>query len=308
MSEEARKRGREFAMFLQSLPEADRFQGNDLQRSEAEAQHREFQAHFRAGTCFLCNEALATFKSDHPCLHWLLRPPGFTKRHFMDIARRYSCFDMQTFLRWVASEEAFAKNINDLPEEGTGKLIELTIRYKIFEWSFSCAESDYLGHATESEESRRPHYHFQMRANKQAFIRFNDFHVPLLERDIWFIEAQRFTPGMLRLRISGGPGMGELLDDNIIEHLVMNGTSEGTEEDAPIELNTMIVADEGATISGDDLANLIEEARSKRVPVSSLVHKLPNARVGAVAICVGIDFGAVSSVTKLPDHAARSIV
>jgi hypothetical protein len=29
---------------------------------------------------------------------------------------------------------------------------------------------------------------------------------------------------------------------------------------------------------------------------------------GAVAICVGIDFGAVSSVTKLPDHAARSIV
>ena len=29
---------------------------------------------------------------------------------------------------------------------------------------------------------------------------------------------------------------------------------------------------------------------------------------GAVAICVGIDFGAVSSVTRLPDHAARSIV
>jgi hypothetical protein len=29
---------------------------------------------------------------------------------------------------------------------------------------------------------------------------------------------------------------------------------------------------------------------------------------GAVAICVGIDFGAISSVTRLPDHAARSIV
>jgi hypothetical protein len=28
---------------------------------------------------------------------------------------------------------------------------------------------------------------------------------------------------------------------------------------------------------------------------------------GAVAICVGIDFGAISSVTRLPDHAARSI-
>jgi Protein of unknown function (DUF3631) len=31
-------------------------------------------------------------------------------------------------------------------------------------------------------------------------------------------------------------------------------------------------------------------------------------RLGAVAICVGIDFGAISSMTRLPDYAARSIV
>jgi hypothetical protein len=29
---------------------------------------------------------------------------------------------------------------------------------------------------------------------------------------------------------------------------------------------------------------------------------------GAVAICVGIDFGAISSVTILPHHAARSMI
>jgi Methyltransferase FkbM domain len=29
---------------------------------------------------------------------------------------------------------------------------------------------------------------------------------------------------------------------------------------------------------------------------------------GAVAICVGIDFDAISSMTRLPDHAARSMV
>jgi hypothetical protein len=29
---------------------------------------------------------------------------------------------------------------------------------------------------------------------------------------------------------------------------------------------------------------------------------------GAVAICVGIDFGAIASITRLADHAARSIV
>ena len=36
-------------------------------------------------------------------------------------------------------------------------------------------------------------------------------------------------------------------------------------------------------------------------------HKQAHER-GAVAICVGIDFGAISNKTRLPDHAARSIV
>jgi hypothetical protein len=117
-----------------------------------------------------------------------------------------------------------------------------------------------------------------MRANKQAFIRFNDFHVPLSDQDILLIEAQR-APGILKQRFSSAPGMNELLDDDIIEHIVMTGTSEGTEMDAPLKLDTIIVADEGTTISGGDLANLIEEAKRKRVPVSSLVHKLPNVRV-----------------------------
>jgi hypothetical protein len=30
--------------------------------------------------------------------------------------------------------------------------------------------------------------------------------------------------------------------------------------------------------------------------------------LGAVAIRVGIEFGAISSVTRLPDHAARSMI
>ena len=63
----------------------------------------------------------------------------------MEVARRFGFNHMQAFLRWVATEEAFAKNINDLADEGTGKFIELTIKYKTLEWSFSCSESDYHG-------------------------------------------------------------------------------------------------------------------------------------------------------------------
>jgi hypothetical protein len=50
MSEEARKRGQEFAKFLQSLPEAERIQGN--------AQHREFQAHFELEGAFFATRLL----------------------------------------------------------------------------------------------------------------------------------------------------------------------------------------------------------------------------------------------------------
>jgi hypothetical protein len=87
-------------------------------------------------------------------------------------------FQASSFLRWVANEEALARNIIDLRDEGTGKLVELTIRYRQLEWSFSCGESDYLGHSSASEDSRRPHYHLQMRVNRGAFIRYNDFHPP----------------------------------------------------------------------------------------------------------------------------------
>ena len=34
----------------------------------------------------------------------------------------------------------------------------------------------------------------------------------------------------------------------------------------------------------------------------------PGTPQGAVRLCVGIDFRAISRVTKLPDHAARSII
>jgi len=281
--DDPRSKAREFVAFIQSLPEAERIAGNEMERQRALAQHKEFQAHFHAGSCFLCGDALNTFSSEKPCIHWLLRPPGFTKRRFMEVARRYGYSNIEAFLRWVAGEEAFAKNINDLRDEGTGKLIELTIRYKEFEWSFSCSESDFVGHATDSEESRRPHYHFQMRVKKQAFIRFNDFHVPFSATDVLMIEAQRIAPEVLQQRFSAAPGMNDVLAEDILEHLVMHGMSaKGSEDDAPIELNTFIMADEGKTISGEVIANLFEEAKRKGVPVSSLVHKLQDVSVQTV--------------------------
>jgi hypothetical protein len=92
---------------------------------------------------------------------------------------------IQLFLRRVANEEGFAKNINDLAVEGSGKIVELTIKAKDKEWSFSCGDGDYEGHKRESPNSRRPHYHLQMRVNGLPFIDYNNFHLRCTRVTCW---------------------------------------------------------------------------------------------------------------------------
>ena len=73
------------------------------------------------------------------------------------------------------------------------KIIELTIRYQNISWSFSCGESDYQGHPT-SQHTKYPHYHLQMLVDHRQLINFNDFHLPLHDKDIWSIELKRKIP------------------------------------------------------------------------------------------------------------------
>jgi hypothetical protein len=137
----------------------------------------------KAGQCWICGDALTAFDQAEPCPHWLLKPDGFEKEHFELLTQKYSLIRLEHYLRWVANEEAFAKNINDLADEGSGKLVELTIKYKNLQWSFSCGASDLTGHEGGGAHSKRPHWHFQMYADDKPFIRYNDFHAPLSERE-----------------------------------------------------------------------------------------------------------------------------
>lgn len=278
MSEKARQRGREFAQFLQSLPEDKRIEGNRINRERAQAEHEDFSAKFTEGNCYLCSAPLSSFDKQTPCAHWLLNPKGFTKANFPALAKRFGYFQIENYLRWVANEDSFARNINDLKEEGTGKLIELTIRYKELEWGFSCSESDYLGHQT-TQHTRHPHYHFQMRVRGYSFIKYNDFHVAFTAADIHGIEAMRALPDLTKAPRLFGAGMDDVLTDETAEYIINNSRSDGNYDDASFKLDTIIMADEGTTISGDDLADLIAEAKAKKVPIASLVQRLPNTSV-----------------------------
>jgi hypothetical protein len=283
VTNEARNKGRDFASFLENLPEEQRILGNDVNRRAAEAEFQEFLQDFAERRCYLCKKPLASFSNKTPCPHWLLKPKGFKKKHFTDIANQYGYFQIQSFLRWVANQQAFARNINDLPEEGTAnKLFDVTIRYKNFEWAFSCAPSDYEGHST-SQHARHQHYHFQMRVDGRQFINYSDFHVPFSEMDIINIEAMRALPGKLKQRFSFGEGMSDMLNEETLEHVVKSSVpSNESEVDASFKLDTIAMAEEGKTISGDDLYEIIQEAKAKGVTVASLMHKLPNAQTRVI--------------------------
>jgi len=280
-----KQRGLAYAEYLSGLSPEERSRVNERNRRQGEEEHKAFHEKFQSGQCWVCGDALSAFDPAKPCPHWLLKPDGFGKEHFDRLTQRYSLIQLEHYLRWVANEEAFAKNINDLADEGSGKLVELTIKYKNLQWSFACGASDLSGHEGGGEHSKRPHWHFQVYVDDKPFIRYNDFHAPLSERDIGLLEHIRKNPGKVRKRFAGGSGMGDVLHESTLEQIVAMGRSGTTEEEAnaaPIELNTIMVAEPGKTIKGEDIYNLIQAAKAENVTVTSKLRGLQGANITTI--------------------------
>lgn len=282
MSEDARNEGQQYAEFLESLPPSERQALYEKQVETDRSQYEEFASAFANGHCYICQKPLATFSTKSPCLHGLLKPKGFEKPHLKLIAERFGVFQIQSYLRWVATQEAPLRNINDLQEEDkTTSLISLTVRYRHLEWSFSCSESDFIGHQN-SNFGKEPHYHFQMRIDKRPYINYNDFHLPLTRFDVMHIEAKRVLGNKLVYKFPFGEGMGDVLTDENVDLIVNHSKVEtdpktGDEQSAPFRIESLVMADEGTTIKGEDLYDLMMEAKKKGVSVASLLHKLPNS-------------------------------
>jgi hypothetical protein len=281
-NDDAKQRGLSFAKFLSEMSPELRARINERNRQVAAEEHKRFSEAFKTGQCCFCGDALTSFDHAKPCRHWLLNPAGFGKDHLELLAKQHSWKVLENYLRWVANEDAFAKNINDLADEGTGKLVELTIRYKNIEWSFSCSATDLSGHEGGGEHSRRPHYHFLMYVDGKPFIRYNDFHLPLSAPDIGFLEYTRANPGKVQVRLVGGAGMNEVFDESMLEHIVnmaRSGTSDDQAESAPIQLDTIVMAPPGKAIAGEDIYNLIQAAKAEGVTIASKMRNLQGASV-----------------------------
>jgi hypothetical protein len=124
-----------------------------------------------------------------------------------------------------------------------------------------------------------------MYVDDKPFIRYNDFHAALSERDVGLFEHMRKNPGEVRRRFAGGTGMGDVLHKSTLEQVVAMGRSATTDNEAkagPIELNTIVIAEPGKTIKGEEIYNLIQAAKAENVTVTSKLRQLQGASITTV--------------------------
>jgi hypothetical protein len=236
---------RGFAGFLKTLTPEQVTERNERQRQTAEKEAAEFREAFGLGNCSVCGKSFASYTKGEPCLHWLLRPDGFEKDDLPRIAEVWGMGQMQLFLRRVANEEG-----------------------------------DYAGHESDSQASRKPHYHFQMRHNGRPYIDYNNFHLPLNANDMRIIEAKR--TGAATARYAGGEGMSEIFTDENLERLATMGTPAKVEGEGVAKLDQFVIAKGPDGMRGEDIMAAIQKAKAANKPMTEFLRQIPDASVTTI--------------------------
>lgn len=217
--------------------------------------------------CDFCGYSLSHFSISKPCFHWLLwKARGLRKKYFSILFEQKSFHELEAYLRWVANCDAPIRNINDLvKEKSSTKFIETTIKYKNIEWSFSCSHGDLQGHK-DKHEGVVPHYHFQMKINGNVVINYNGFHIPFNDYDEFCFAMEGGEFDRLKAIRVQGAGM---------QAISKNLNSEELIDDIR---KSEIKMDEGTTIPGDEIFNILEESKKTSIPMSKLIQKLTNIK------------------------------
>ncbi len=255
---------------------------NEEQRKKDEIDFQGLKVALAKGECYYCGYPISQFSEKKPCFHWLLKPKGFKKRHLPLLYEQKGFHQLEAYLRWVANCEEPFKNINDLVEEkSSSKIIEETIRYKNIEWSFSCSLSDRQGHK-DSFKGKEPHYHFQMKVDGQVIINYGGFHLPFNDDDEFSFAVKENKFDRLRSAHVHGASMQTMIDHMTPEEIVDGMKYTENQDEAAWDVGVLIEADEGTTISGDDIANLLKERKRTGTPIAKLVQKLKNVKIQTV--------------------------
>ena len=268
---------KKFNEFLNSIPIEEFHKKNNEQLDKNAQDFKDLKDALSEGICNYCGNPISHFSDRKPCFHWFLKPNGFKTRHFPLLYKIKSYHNINPYLRWVANSDSPIRNINDLVEDKSpSKIIEETICYKNIEWSFSCSHGDYTGHK-DKQEGKAPHYHFQMKVDGKIFIKYGQFHIPFSEYDQFCFAVSRGEFDRLKAGHVEGAGM-QTFYENFTPEEILNFMTDAGENDstAQFRTQTLVIADEGTTISGDDLADIFEEHKKTKVPLAKLIRQLKN--------------------------------
>ncbi|MDD4382423.1 MAG: hypothetical protein PHE21_03755 [Candidatus Dojkabacteria bacterium] len=263
----------EIRKFFTSLPKEVIERENKKQLQEIERDHKEFCDALDENKCSLCGRSLRYVNKAKPCLHWLLRPKGADKKRILEmlVSGGFGFYRTQGYLRWIANYEKPLANINTLREEqDKKKLFEITVKYKNLEWTINYNQSDRDGH--QGTKNNYPHYHFAMRVDGLPFIDFSDSHIPFTDEDLFkltALEAKVIEPMELY-----GASLQEIFDNVSLEEIIDSSSSAPSDSESVLKFDTLIEANEGETISGDEIIKIIKENKKTGVPLATLVRKL----------------------------------
>lgn len=293
-----KNQAQEIGRFLSSLSKDKIESINRRNKHDSDKAYRKFIKKMRRGKCFLCGQMLTFFKLENPCMHWLLLPPGFEKKHALLVFNKFNYLRISSYVRWVANTEIPAGNINDLEEEkNPNKLIEYTVRYKNLEWSFSCGKGDFAGHRLVfRKEARTPHYHFQMRINGRPFIDYGNLHIPFTEEDLWHLPIMLGIVPNVGFTNYHGMGMQDVMTKVDPEELLAGMQRSDNEQDGVYNLQTLVEAEPGKTLSGTELAKIFKTHKETGTPLATLIRNMENVGQATTFITPG---------PRVPDQAGR---
>jgi hypothetical protein len=249
---------------------------NRQQDEENKRVHEDFISNLQKGKCFLCGMNMNSFKDSVHCFHWFTYPKGIRKKHFESYLKKpLGFFQLDSYFRWLANSEVFLTNINDLKVETSAtSYLESTFRYKNIEWAFSVGNTDLEGH-TAAKVGAEPHFHIQMKINNQIFLRFNDFHIPFSDQDLFMIELRKQMGDELIINQGSlNAGIAVLENEELFKELEKEMIRSDDETTAPFNRQSIIIAPEGQTISGEIMQQAFDESSRTKEPVSKVIQRL----------------------------------
>ena len=259
-----------FSKYIASMPHEEMERKNQEHLNEVEQTYKQFKEAFQNGDCDTCKKPLATFSRKTSCFHWLLRPNGVKKADLESLLTQKGYFRIAAYVRWVANQEAFLRQINDLTEsEQTRSVFHWSASYKHIKWTFICSQNDYKGHLNTLADF--PHFHFEMRLAGQPFVRFNDFHVRFSDEDLFNIKCNESDSFPIKQSFgSYGAGMKDAFSlpaKTILEQ----STSTDNEGKAVYHIQTIVQSDSG--ISGEKIAEIMRLSKETKKPMTQLFYE-----------------------------------